>query len=64
MREGPLRFRGGAAVRLIPILPERTADDDATTTTRDATPAPYATARPAQRARRMGDGHGGAVVAL
>ena len=62
MREGPLRFRVGAAFRLIPVLPKRTTDDDATTTTRDVNPASYATARPAQRARRVGDGHGGAVV--
>ena len=62
MREGPLRFRVGAAFRLIPILPERTTDDDATTTTRDAKPVPYATAHPAQRVRRVGDGRGGAVV--
>ena len=62
MWEGPLRFRVGAAFRLIPVLPKRTTDDDATTTTRDANPASYATARPVQRARRVGDGHGGAVV--
>ena len=63
MREGLLRFRVAAAFRLIIILPERTTDDDATTTTRDANPASsYATARPVQRARRVGDGHDGAVV--
>ena len=62
MREGPLRFRVVAAFQVVPVLPKRTTDDDATTTTRDANPASYATARPVQRARRVGDGHGGAVV--
>ena len=62
MREGPLRFWVVAAFQVVPVLPKRTTDDDATTPARDAKPAPYATARPAQRARRVGDGHGGAVV--
>ena len=33
MREGPLRFRVVAAFQVVPVLPKRTTDDDATTTT-------------------------------
>ena len=62
LRGGALRFRPVAAFRVIPEHPTGLTDDDATTTTRDANPASYATSRPVQRARRVGDGHGGAVV--
>ena len=64
-RGGSVRTKERGAVccwlsAVVNVLPKRTTDD--ATTTRDANPASYATARPVQRARRVGDGHGGAVV--
>ena len=51
-----------AAIRVVPGLPRRTTDDDTTTTTRDSKTPSCAIARPVPRARRVREGHGGAVV--
>ena len=50
------------AFQVVPVIPRRTTDDDATTPTRDSKTASRAIARPVPRAHRVGEGHGGAVV--
>ena len=62
MREGPLRFRVVAAFQVVPVLPKRTTDDDATTTTRGKYSASHATVRVGPPAQRVGGGYGGDVV--
>ena len=60
--KGPLRFRAVAAFGVLQVIPRRTTDGDATTTTRDSKNPSCAIARPVPRARRVRKGHGGAVV--
>ena len=60
--ESALRFRAVAAFWAVPGRPERTTDDDATTTTRDSKPASSASARPVPRVRYVCDAHGWSVV--
>ena len=64
MWEGPLCFRAVAvaAFQVVPVLPKRTTNDDATTTTRNTKPASYVPARPVPRVHLVCDGHGGAVI--
>ena len=57
MREGPVRFRVVAAFQVVPVLPKRTTDDDATTTTRIKYSASHATARVGPPAQRVGGGY-------
>ncbi len=50
------------AFGVVPERPERTTDDDATTTSLEKNSASHATARVGPPVQRVGGGHGGAVV--
>ena len=55
-------FRLVGPFGVVPERPERTTDEDATTTTRKKYSASHATGRVGPPAQRLGGGHGGAVV--